>query len=117
MHKPAKFVSSACFVQPDHLRSLMQFRLGGHKLQVVTGRWANKSRVSGGRVCKWCVPWQVAVEDGHEGNLLVDGWVEDEKHVLLACPRCTCVRQRFANLLSQHGRRQQPRVLLYTCVI
>src|SRR4029079_1626027 len=94
----ASYVSGNCFIQPGHLRRLVRFRVGAHKLQVVVGRWAKKSRQSGGRACRWCVPH---VGDIGENHSEVTGWVEDEKHVLLECPRYRNVRRRFPQLVTE----------------
>ena len=94
----ANYVVNDCFVQSGHLRNLVQFRVGAHKLQVVVGRWAKLSRQSGGRSCRWCAP---SVGNAREGPNLRNGWIEDEKHVLLECPRYCNIRRRFSQLLDE----------------
>ena len=78
----------------------MRFRLGAHNLQVVVGRWARSSRDSGGRACQWCTM--------RDSLSHLQGWVEDEKHVLMECSRYIDIRQRFSGLLADcHGDMQQ----------
>ena len=94
----AKYVSADCFIQPGHLSSLVRFRLAAHKLQVVVGRWAKVLKQGGGRRCRWCLPFEL---DGSGDNSVLNGYIEDEKHVLLECPRYHNIRQRFSSLLEE----------------
>ena len=94
----AEYVTSECFVESAHLGSLVRFRLGAHNLQVAVGRWAQKSRASGGRVCRWCVPGRSGEFDGDVSTCL--GGVEDEKHVMMECPRYSHVRQHVDDVIG-----------------
>ena len=92
---PAPYVHCDALLNPVHLMSLMRFRLGVSDLEVVRGRWRRKSKASGGRACRWCVDADRNVQPA--GCV---GWIEDEQHVLLECPRYVRVRQRFSQLFE-----------------
>ena len=65
---------------PDYLRqSFTRLRLMSHELKVETGRWSRLPREE--RVC-----------------VCNNEVVQDEKHVLLACPLLAHIRQRFREL-------------------
>jgi hypothetical protein len=74
-------------VSTHDFRILMRFRTGGWHLAVNTGRFNNISRHE--RLCEHC-----------RGN--GDDAVEDERHVLMQCPRYQHIRTRFAALFDDY---------------
>jgi hypothetical protein len=77
---PAPYVVSCDPFDTDCLMSLVRFRLGAHGFRVSTGRWDGTPRAD--RLCCKC-PMHA---------------VEDERHVVFACPYYSGVRERFSSL-------------------
>ena len=86
---PASWVSGSrdqsAGIHPDHLSSLLRFKLAAHDLQVCAGRWQGQSRAQ--RTCSRC-------------SLQV---VEDEFHMVFECPYYDTIRARFSELFSSFG--------------
>jgi hypothetical protein len=82
--QPAKYVNFDSNFNTEHLMDLVRLRVGGHWLNVVTGRWIDGGRDRRSRLC-----WKCA------GCV-----VEDEKHFMMECPAYQDIRDNFQDLYN-----------------
>lgn len=78
------YVANTAGIPTQHVRSLAAFRVGAHRLEVATGRWARCPRAE--RVCQLC----------GEG-------AGDEFHVVFECSGQEVPRQLHARLFDEFG--------------
>ena len=81
----APYLRASERVHPQHLISLIRFRVGSHWLRVETGRWRGVPRAE--RVCTHC------------GT----GAVQDEMHMVFECPAYLGQRRLHAQLFQGFG--------------